>query len=134
MWQPSKIWGGGCNRWSDMLVPAIFGISIPKTQGNFSCFLHKVHKSANICCTSAPLSQALVAHNSVVSLLSFVSRTLVSNSGQLFGRCLIHLLDVMMYQSSGIFRPWYIFYSSVSRPTQSCLFICDSFFAVLRNT
>ena len=39
-------------------------------------------------------SQALVGHNSVVSMLSFTSQTLFSSSGQRFSRCWIHLLDV----------------------------------------
>ena len=37
---------------------------------------------------------ALVGHNSVMTLLSFASRTLFASSGQLFGRCWIHPLDV----------------------------------------
>ena len=45
----------GGNRWSDVVVPAIFEISIPKTKDKVSCFFPEVHNSSKNCYISAPL-------------------------------------------------------------------------------
>ena len=54
LWKLTSFEFLGGNRWSGVVVPAIFGISILKKKpSKCSCFLHKVHDSVPNCYISS---------------------------------------------------------------------------------